>query len=74
MSKTLSKPLSNECPQYVSAAFLAKKLATTPRFILQLAEQGKIPSHRLSFKIIRFNVADVENALGLNLTKGAVAV
>jgi excisionase family DNA binding protein len=60
----------NQSSVYVNASYIAKKLAVTSRYILNLAEAGKIPSIRISFKVIRFNLADVEKALGVNLTKG----
>ena len=56
---------------YVAAPIIARKLSVTSRYVLQLAEQGKIPCVRLGRKCVRFNLAEVSQALGANLTGGA---
>jgi excisionase family DNA binding protein len=58
-------------PEYVAAPIIARKLSVTSRYVLQLAEQGKIPCVRLGRKCVRFNLAEVSQALGANLTGGA---
>ena len=55
---------------YVAAPIIARKLSVTSRYVLQLAEQGKIPCVRLGRKCVRFNLAEVSQALGVTLTKG----
>jgi excisionase family DNA binding protein len=58
-------------PEYVAAPVIAKKLSVTSRYILQLAAAGKIPCARLGQKCVRFNIAEVSQALGVTLTGGA---
>ena len=57
---------------YVAAPIIARKLSVTSRYVLQLAEQGKIPCVRLGRKCVRFNLAEVSQALGVTLTGGAL--
>lgn len=38
------KPHSESTPDFVQAPLIARRLSVTPRYILQLAEQGRIPS------------------------------
>ena len=59
---------------YVAAPIIARKLSVTSRYVLQLAEQGKIPCVRLGRKCVRFNLAEVSQALGVTLTKGGALV
>ena len=47
----------------VKAAQIAKGYDVTPRYILQLAAEGKIPSLRLGKKCIRFDINAVSKAL-----------
>lgn len=63
------KPPNTEPPQYVTAAFLARKYKTSTRHFYNLAagKDGiKIPSVRLGAKCIRFVEADVAKALEAN--------
>lgn len=57
-------------PEYVAAPSIARKLSVTSRYILQLAAQGKIPCVRLGHKCVRFNLAEVADALGVSFGKG----
>lgn len=50
-------------PSYVDARVIARRYSVTPRYILQLATEGKIPSLRLGVKAVRFCEADVAKAL-----------
>ena len=52
-------------PDFVQAPSIARRLSVTPRYILQLAEQGRIPCVRLGKKCVRFNPAAVATALGI---------
>jgi excisionase family DNA binding protein len=66
-----NKPVIEHNADYVAAPTIARKLSVTSRYILQLAAQGKIPCVRLGFKCVRFNLAEVSQALGVTLTGGA---
>lgn len=68
-----STALKEHAPEYVAAPYIARKLSVTSRYILQQAAAGKIPCVRLGFKCVRFNIAEVEKALGVTLTKGGAA-
>jgi excisionase family DNA binding protein len=59
------KPHPEATPDFVQAPFIARRLSVTPRYILQLAEQGRIPCIRLGKKCVRFNPAAVAAALGI---------
>jgi len=52
-------------PDFVQAPVIARRLSVTPRYILQLAEEGRIPCVRLGRKCVRFNPAAVATALGI---------
>ena len=65
------KPVIEHNADYVAAPTIARKLSVTSRYILQLAAAGKIPCVRLGFKCVRFNLAEVSQALGVTLTGGA---
>jgi hypothetical protein len=43
-------------------------LAMTPRNVLYLAAEGKIPSYRLGVKCVRFYLPEVLTALGVHLS------
>ena len=61
---------SNQNGGLVKTITLAKKLVVSSRYVLQLAEQGRIPCVRIGAKCIRYNLADVGKALGIILTDG----
>jgi excisionase family DNA binding protein len=70
MSAKHNTPSIEHNADYVAAPIIARKLSVTSRYVLQLAEQGKIPCVRLGRKCVRFNLAEVSQALGVTLTKG----
>ena len=70
MSAKHNTPAIEHNADYVAAPIIARKLSVTSRYVLQLAEQGKIPCVRLGRKCVRFNLAEVSQALGVTLTKG----
>ena len=47
----------------LTAAGLAARLVVKPETILRWHREGKIPSRKLSHKILRFNLVDVVAAL-----------
>jgi excisionase family DNA binding protein len=53
-------------PQFVRAPVIASRLSVTSRYVLQLADQGRIPCIRLGRKCVRFDPAAVAAALGIN--------
>lgn len=44
---------------FVNASVIATHFSVTPRYILKLAADNKIPSHRLGSKCIRFKMSEV---------------
>lgn len=56
---------SEVTPDFVAAPVIARRLSITGRYVLQLAEQGRIPCIRLGKKCVRFNPAAVAAALGI---------
>ena len=52
-------------PDFVAAPVIARRLSVTSRYILQLAEQGRIPCVRLGRKCVRFDATAVAAALGI---------
>jgi excisionase family DNA binding protein len=48
---------------FVNAGVIAARYGVTPRYVLQLAAAGKIPSLRMGRKCVRFNEAAVAEAL-----------
>ncbi len=54
-----------EIPPLVAAPVVAKRFSVTTRYILQLADAGRIPCHRLGRKCVRFDLRKVEAALGV---------
>lgn len=60
-----NKTDSEVTPDLVAASAIAHRLSVTPRYVLQLAEQGRIPCIRLGRKCVRFNPAAVAAALGI---------
>lgn len=55
--------------QFISADELARWLNLHVKTILRLARNGTIPSIRLSARILRFRLSDVEAALSAHATK-----
>jgi excisionase family DNA binding protein len=53
-------------PEFVAAPVIARRLSVTGRYILQLAEAGKIPCIRLGRKCVRFSPPAVAAALGIS--------
>lgn len=49
--------------QHVTASVVAEKYSVTPRFILQLASEGKIPAIRIGKKCVRFDLEQVKRVL-----------
>ena len=65
--KTIPKTKQNEAePLLVKAKTIARELSCTPRYVHMLAESGAIPHHRFGKACIRFNLAAVLAALGVN--------
>ena len=58
-------------PLLVPAKAIARDLSCTPRFVLMLLEQGKIPGFRFGRACLRFNRAAVLDALGVTTGKDA---
>ncbi len=54
-----------QAPEFVAAPAIARRLSVTGRYVLQLAEQGRIPCLRLGRKCVRFNYDAVAEALGI---------
>lgn len=54
----------------VPAAVIGRKISVTGRYILQLAEQNRIPCNRIGPKCVRFNPAAVAAALGFEWDGG----
>jgi excisionase family DNA binding protein len=73
MHEAHANEVNEHTPVYVRAHEIARPLSVTSRYILQLAAQGKIPSVRLGHKCVRFNLAEVSQTLGVNLTKGGMS-
>jgi len=69
--KAHAKQVVEHAPEYVAAPIIAKRFSVTSRYVLQLAAAGRIPCIRLGFKCVRFNPAEVAQALGVTLTGGA---
>lgn len=69
--KAHANKVVEQTPEFVAAPIIAKRFSVTSRYILQMAAAGKIPCIRLGFKCVRFNPAEVAQALGVTLTKGA---
>jgi len=59
------KPFIEQAPEFVAAPAIARRLSVTGRYILQLAEQERIPCIRLGRKCVRFNPDAVAAALGI---------
>lgn len=55
-------PTTNEST-YVSSLEIAKRYGVSSRYILQLANEGKIPCLRLGKKCVRFDIEAVMEAL-----------
>ena len=51
-------------PEFVTAPVIARRLSVTGRFVLQMAEQNRIPCIRLGRKCVRFSPDAVAAALG----------
>lgn len=71
--KTLPKKESIEraaeripAPDLVAAPAIARRMSVTGRYVLQLAEQGRIPCVRIGPKCVRFNPDAVAAALGFS--------
>ena len=64
-STTLSPKQTEQAPEFVAAPAIARRLSVTGRYILQLADAGKIPCVRLGKKCVRFSPPAVAAALGL---------
>lgn len=54
-----------QAPEFVAAPVIARRLSVTGRYVLQMAEQGRIPCVRLGRKCVRFSPEAVAKALGL---------
>ncbi len=66
-----NKPIVEQAPEFVAAPAIARRLSVTGRYILQLAEQGRIPCIRLGRKCVRFNPDAVAAALGIQWNSSA---
>ncbi len=53
----------HEEPQYVSAEFLARFFSMSRRTVERLAEEGVLKRHRISPRLVRFNLREVKAAL-----------
>jgi excisionase family DNA binding protein len=73
MNATAIQKQTEVGPLLVPAKAIARDLSCTPRFVLMLLEQGKIPGVRFGRACIRFNRAAVFEALGVQTEAAAVA-
>ena len=64
---TKNKPEKSNLPALVRAEAIAKILDCSGRNVRLLADAGKIPCHRISGRIIRFNLSAVLKALDITL-------
>lgn len=63
--KTLPpKEPTEQAPELVAAPAIARRMSVTGRYVLQLAEKGKIPCVRIGPKCVRFSPDAVAKALG----------
>jgi excisionase family DNA binding protein len=58
------KETNEQAPELVAAPAIARRMSVTGRYILQLAEQGRIPCVRIGPKCVRFSPDAVAKALG----------
>jgi excisionase family DNA binding protein len=67
LSLTLKTPLITEHQdskrRFVDAKVIAKIYSVTPRYVLQLAAEGRIPHLRLGHKCVRFSENEVAKVL-----------
>lgn len=56
--------------EFVAAPVIARRLSVTGRYVLQMAEQKRIPCVRLGRKCVRFNPDAVAAALGFEWKGG----
>jgi hypothetical protein len=50
-------------PAFVDAKVIAGRYSISPRYVLLLADQGRIPCLRLGRKAVRFSLDEVARAL-----------
>lgn len=55
-----------QAPALVAAPVIARRIAATSRYVLQLAAAGRIPAIRIGQKCVRFEPHAVAAALGFN--------
>ncbi|MDP2606091.1 MAG: hypothetical protein Q8S00_26410 [Deltaproteobacteria bacterium] len=56
--------------EFIDCNAAAEELKVTSQFLRKLAREGKVPSYRLSARILRFNLDEVRECM----RKNAVAV
>jgi len=57
-------------PEFVNAPAIARRLSVTGRYVLQMAEENRIPCIRLGRKCVRFSPDAVAAALGITWEGG----
>lgn len=58
-------------PELLTAEEVAERLEVTPRYVLQLAREGRLPRVKLSHKCVRFRPDDVRAYVHAHHENGA---
>ena len=66
MKKATPKETTEQAPALVAAPVIARRISATSRYVLQLADAGRIPVIRIGKKCVRFEPHAVAAALGFN--------
>jgi excisionase family DNA binding protein len=66
MSNTLNGELTPKVEPLDSPKAVAKRLGVSSRHVRNLADMEIIPSYRIGPRVLRFNLIEVEKALGIN--------
>lgn len=57
-------------PDFVDAGWIASRLSVCSRYVLQMADEERIPCLRLGAKCVRFSPDEVAEKLGIKWKKG----
>ena len=68
--KEVTEQTAGTAPEFVNAPAIARRLSVTGRYVLQMAEQNRIPCIRLGRKCVRFSPDAVASALGIKWEGG----
>ena len=66
MCKTTEPEVAAQAPEFVAAPAIARRLSVTARYILLLADAGRIPCIRLGKRCVRFSPGAGAAALGIS--------